>query len=474
MKTTYDAPTDSVAARALIQAQDGITKVKEIITVASVNNWTDEELTKRLNKTIAECCKKFADKPLSEAVRKSLVNAARKWNWELKNAIEVHNKNLLNKAQLDDFNYTVDVFALMSSKQGVTRREFRNTLNTGVTIGEPIIRDYRRSMTIALRALAAEPPVVATQENGKVRKMSLRNLAEMTVRHEASLNDIARLRAQGVKYVWTTSHPNCSPRCAKYQGKLWSLDGTSGTLEGNSYRPIEIALAGPLKDGNGIISGYNCRHRLVVWFPGSKAPMQYTEVEIKKAYAIDQRQRAYENNIRQMKVEEKLMRAAGYDDRAKALRKKWRIATQDYKLYSLENERPYYMYRCMVDESETVIELTEAVGNDIISISKTPWAKDENGVLIPREVQNDHKGLPRVSTPLNVIDKHMKKGGVQRACYDELGRVTLEIHTDTHGNDKHHSGEHMHVTVYVGKDKYRLDQMPLTKAIRKLNKDILS
>lgn len=370
METKYNSPSDSVAAKALVKTQTGITRIKEIITLARIRGWSDGELTKRLNKAISDCCNGFDNAFLKEAVRKSLVNSARKWNWLLKNSIEVYNKNLLQKAKLDDFNYTVDVSALMKGKEGVTRKEFRNTLNTGTVLGKPLIRDYRRSVTIALRALSAEPPLVAQMKDGKVRKMSLRNVAEMTVRHEASLHDIEKMRAKGVTYVWTTSHPNCSPRCAKFQGKLWSLNNTSGTLEGNKYRPIEIALNGLLHDGNGIISGYNCRHRLVVWFTGSKSPVEYTEAEIKKAYAIDQKQRAYENNIRRMKLEEKLMRAAGDEEYAIVLWKKWRTATQDYKLYSLENNRPYYMYRCMVDEMEIDAAkntLTEQAEFDILN-----------------------------------------------------------------------------------------------------------
>lgn len=474
MTRTVNSPPDNVASTALIKTQTGITKIKEIITIACTQGWDDKQLTNALNTAIAECCKNFNDGPTREAVRKSLVNAARKWNWFLKNAIEVHNRNLIKQAKLgENFNYTVDVSALMAGKQGITVTDVRDKLTTGTNIGKPLIEDYRKKVTVALRALSAEPPVVAKYQGGQVKKIPLRNVAEMTVRYEANKQDVQRLRAQGVKLVWTTSHPNCSPRCAKYQGKLWSLDGTSGTIEGNTYRPIEPALAGPNNDGNGIISGYNCRHRLIEWKSGSKAPKEYSEAEIKKAYEIDQRQRAYENTIRQLKSEEKLMRAAGDTERAKALRKKWRKLTAEYKIYSLENDRPYHMYRCMVDESETT-PLTEAVENAIINTTKTPWEKDKNGIIITKEVQNDHKGLPRESTPLNVIDKPTKKGGIQRACYDEQGRIVIEIHTDDHGNEKQHSGEHLHMTIYLGEDKYRFTLTDIPQVIKRMNKDILA
>ncbi len=40
------------------------------------------------------------------------------------------------------------------------------------------------------------------------------------------------------------------------------------------------------------------------------------------------------------------------DKEAKALRKKWRVLTKDYQIYSLEHNRAYYPYRYVVDREE--------------------------------------------------------------------------------------------------------------------------
>ena len=77
-----------------------------------------------------------------------------------------------------------------------------------------------------------------------------------------------------------------------------------------------------------------------------------TEAEIRREYAIDKQQRAYENRIRQLKQEERQLRACGMDKEAKALRKKWRVLTKDYQIYSLEHNRAYYPYRYVVDRDE--------------------------------------------------------------------------------------------------------------------------
>ena len=147
------------------------------------------------------------------------------------------------------------------------------------------------------------------------------------------------------------------------QGRLWSLFkgtvefngktyGEYGTIDGIKYEPIENALKGPLGDGNGIISGYNCRHRLIAYVPGSKPPTDFTEAEIKREYEIDKQQRSYENRIRQMKTEERQLRAAGMADEAKKLRKRWQKLTLDYQLYSIDHKRAYYRYRCVIDRAE--------------------------------------------------------------------------------------------------------------------------
>ena len=110
-------------------------------------------------------------------------------------------------------------------------------------------------------------------------------------------------------------------------------------VDGISYRPINEALAGPNGDGNGCISGYNCRHRAIEYERGSRAPEDFSEAEIKREYAIDKQQRAYENRIRQLKQEEKQLRACGMEKEAAALRKKWRVLTRDYQIYSIEHDR---------------------------------------------------------------------------------------------------------------------------------------
>lgn len=333
-----------VAREALVSTQSVITKIKEEITQAVANGDEYAKLTQRLNNIIAKHCKAIANEQLREETRKALVSSAKKWFWQLGKSVEIYNRNLEGKTGLVLFT---------ERGQGIYANSFRPVLTAGNTMSSPLISDYRRQIKIALKALAAEPPKIIEPSNGKPYVMSLRLRAEMAVRYEANMENLNELRAQGVRLAWTSSHPNASPRCAPYQGRLWSLDGTSGVKNGIKYLPIEVAMRGSTGDGNGIISGYNCRHRLIEYKDGSTAPKDFTPSEIKKEYEVDQKQRSMENRIRELKTEERLMRSAGFNEEAAKLRKQWRRETALYKAYSLENNRAFYPYRYIIDETES-------------------------------------------------------------------------------------------------------------------------
>ena len=346
------AIVDNAASDALIITQTGTTRVKEIITEAVTKGVDEAITTKLLNKTIAETVSKLKNDAIKESVRQSLVRAARKWHWQLTNHYQIINRNLANSSQVANLTYSAELYSLLTSTKGNALESLRQYIDFSDTAISPIIADYKQSVKIAMRALAAEPPKVVETKNGKAYVMPLRNYAETTIRYESNLANVQALKNSGVKYVWTSSHPNASPRCAPFQGRLWSLDGTNGTINNIKYEAIDIALKGLNNDGNGIISGYNCRHRLVAYTEGSRAPNEYTEAEIKREYAIDKMQRNYENNIRQLKLEAKLLRKSNEPLDARQLELKARRLTKEYQLKSLKAGRAYYPYRYIIDVSE--------------------------------------------------------------------------------------------------------------------------
>lgn len=95
---------------------------------------------------------------------------------------------------------------------------------------------------------------------------SLRNKAEMEVRYQRHKDELADMKAKGGLWICSV-HADCSDRCAPYQGRVYSMDGTSGrTEDGREYVPLEYATQNPrdrytTKAGrtyqNGLF-GFNC------------------------------------------------------------------------------------------------------------------------------------------------------------------------------------------------------------------------
>ncbi len=355
------SPSHDTASRAIVNVQTATTRVKALVTECVSKGISDEELTKRLNKAIAEECKHIKDVGFREQLRKALVTSARKWHYELSQTYRIAEENFRRAAVKQPFN--IELSDLLDKTPYQKQFEFRKLLDDGMNPGIPVIKDYQSSVRLAMKALSAEPPKIVTTKNGKTYVMPARLRAEMAVRYAAAVENLQRLIDEGVLFCWISSHPNCSPRCSSYQGKLYSLFqgrvtidgkeyGERGVIDGIPYRPINEALAGPNGDGNGCISGYNCRHRAIEYERGSRPPEDFSKAQMQREYAIDKQQRNYENRIRQLKQEERQLRACGMEKEASAVRKKWRRLTKDYQIYSIEHDRAYYPYRYVIDRSE--------------------------------------------------------------------------------------------------------------------------
>lgn len=213
-----------------------------------------------------------------------------------------------------------------------------------VEIAQPTqryMRDYMADVEQAFAELAT-----SDAKDGYGSSVSLRNIAEMTVRYEKNMAQLKELRDSGTRLVWISAHANCSTRCQPWQGRLYSLDGSSGQVGGKTYIPLDRAMNVPYttKAGktyqNGCISGYNCRHYLIPYESGVRPVEESAEV-VDKYREINERQRNFERDIRHAKelaatyreINPKL--AQWYDRQAKKLYEK-------YKEYSEMNDVAYY------------------------------------------------------------------------------------------------------------------------------------
>ena len=206
---------------------------------------------------------------------------------------------------------------------------------------------------------------------------SLRNIAEIHVRHDYQQASIEQMRANGVKLVWASTHVDCSPRCFPWQGKLYSLDGTSGTTDkGVSYQPLEVAVNVPYTTRagktymNGLL-GFNCRHRLIPYKDEQEAPKGYTKAQTERAYQLDLQQRAMEREIRRLKERAHLLK--GVESVEKGATSKMyaeaRQMTEAYRKFCKDNDRVAMIYRTQVTVEEQAYNQRRqhTVYNDVIN-----------------------------------------------------------------------------------------------------------
>lgn len=212
--------------------------------------------------------------------------------------------------------------------------------------GEEHTRKLVRPVLDRLRRQKALDPGDVDKRN------SLRNRAEMEVRYQDNLSQIERLREKGERLVIASTHADCSERCRGWQGRVYSLDGTSGTTpDGRKYVPLEeatdvwyVTKAGK-RYKNGLL-GFNCRHRLVPYKNGLAAPSVPAEVEVEE-YAVTQKQRQLERNVRRWRAEAEMTK--GLDPKAyRKAREKALGWNRRYISFSKAHGRAYYPSRTRI------------------------------------------------------------------------------------------------------------------------------
>lgn len=243
------------------------------------------------------------------------------------------------------------VLALRSNGIFITNNQV--TVPTQNLYGVPIqeyMADYiKKNVKPVLDRLSEQRTLDPNDVTGR---NSLRNLAEMEVRYNDHLQQIDDLKAAGHKLVIASTHADCSDRCRRWQGRVYSLDGTSGTTDdGRKFVPLEEATNVPYTTKAGVVYmngllGFNCRHYLVPYKSGYSFPKPNVEEE-RKQYKITLKQRAMEREVRRWRTE--ALTNKGIDNTAykyaKMKANEWNDA---YIQFSRENKRAYYPSRTKI------------------------------------------------------------------------------------------------------------------------------
>jgi hypothetical protein len=127
----------------------------------------------------------------------------------------------------------------------------------------------------------------------------------------------ARMDDYGVDLIEVSSHLDARPKCAPYQGRIYSRSGRHP-----KYPPFSSTSYG---EPAGLL-GVNCRHVIYPYIEGVSKQrfFPYDLKEVSKAYKQSQKQRYLERQIRYAKRELKMMEALGDDEGIKAAKEKIR------------------------------------------------------------------------------------------------------------------------------------------------------
>jgi hypothetical protein len=193
-------------------------------------------------------------------------------------------------------------------------------------------------------------------------KMDLRS----TMGNTARAAQDARCDRYGIQLIEVSSHNGARPKCAPYQGRIFSRNGTSGTvtdLEGNriSYIPLSQTSFGE-PDG---LFGINCGHQQYPFIPGvsMRTYYPYPEEQNAERYQQTQQQRAMERKIRADKRKCMMMQETGDDEGLKKAAGKLRADKDRYRDFCKETGLGAHL------------ENTQVYGYDRSKSMKTVWSE---------------------------------------------------------------------------------------------------
>lgn len=217
--------------------------------------------------------------------------------------------------------------------------------------------------------------------------------------------------------------------------------------------------------------GYNCRHNHYVWFEGSssmpKEQPQPDPVTINGKtydyYAMTQKMRSMERNIRALKREKEALITLGED--TTEINAKIRQKTAEYKDFCNTCDVPTATSKLRYECRTSDLKKTQA------------WKSFDNIVKVSK---NDIINVEKTSlyeSPNSITQEILKSGGVNRNFYDNEGKQIKQISNHNHGNAKHHpfgeKGEHVHDYIWEDGKLIGRPARELTEEERKENSDIL-
>lgn len=344
LRNTANRPLNKQA----IALEEAESEIRLIVKNEYLKKTPKPQIDSMIKKVIDEALKKIKIPSLREAGAKSLIRFYNQQYSEIKTILG------------GDVDSLVLLIALANGQKPRQEQKTFQTLqsrgfmteydSTAKLYGVPLkeySQDYlKKRVEPIMRRMSEEQP------KEDPRGLTIRSKAELEVRYQEHIDELNDLKQKGVKLVICSTHADCSERCAPWQGRVYSLDGTTGTTDdGRKYVPLEVATQRNFtKKGvpNGLL-GYNCRHYLVPYESGFKFPKPNKKEE-EKEYAITLKQRQLERNVYAWK--NRALSTFDKEEKQKATEKA-RYWNKVYINFSKANDRAYYPSRTKILNRES-------------------------------------------------------------------------------------------------------------------------
>lgn len=344
--------------------------VRILILETALRHGNYLRISNRIENAVEEICEEIDDKEIRDRTRKELLSFSEE---SYKQAT-----GMVGNLTAHQF-----VNAMLGAKY-LTERQKEDIVNAVKKspalmekvekVKEPSARAYNRATPNDIFYPKVQKAIKETLKNyesltsGKnyIANVNPRNIAEMNVRYSRYIEEKQTLKGKGVKVVFVPGHVNCSQRCKPYQNRFYSLDGTSGVIDGHPYVPIEDASDNVIytspKTGRTYYAGlfsYNCNHQMEEY--RNQQVIEIPDKLIKKSYEIQQQQRRMERQYRYLREKYMIYRVlfaqtknANMQKIAASAYKKAVLQKKLYIEFSEKNKVPYYPDRLKVTSGENL------------------------------------------------------------------------------------------------------------------------
>lgn len=234
-------------------------------------------------------------------------------------ALKKQSKDTLNKCNTTMLYKARDAFKNLVGEIA-NKQEYLDVMNKEATAVVSGAESRQQAMVKCIREFNEKGIPAFVDKRGRnwtpeaYVNMAMRNTARQTAEDVQS----ARCKDAGVNLIATDSHSGARPKCAKDQGRIFSLDNTSGYTEDLNGRKIryEPWSSSSYGEADGIL-GINCGHHKWPFVPGVNIQRHFPTEDLdanNKLYKDTQMQRALERDVRKQKRECMLLDTAGDKD----------------------------------------------------------------------------------------------------------------------------------------------------------------